>query len=108
MNGMVIGFRSGYKSNTPPVKMVQMRPGDCLLFEADDRGPFSFNDGSSWPSEGITARHQYGATQAIADGSANYIRDDDWRAEVLETNKNSLWCYPNAIDGGDLVYGHNR
>lgn len=108
MNGAVIGFRSGYKSNAPPVKITQMQPGDCVLFEADDLEPFSFNDGSSWPTEGVTARHQNGATWAAVDGSANYVLDHAWQVEVLDTNKNSLWCYPNTADGGDLVYRHNH
>src|SRR3954463_12797529 len=62
MNGAVIGFRSGYHSNAVPVKITRMLPGDCLFWEADDREAFSFNDGSSWPTEGITIRHAKGAT----------------------------------------------
>ena len=108
MNGAVIGFRTGYHSNSPPVKISQMHPGDCLLFEADDRKAFSFNDGSSWPSEGITVRHLNGATLAAVDGSSSYVRLTDWQSEVADTNKNRLWCYPNTADGGDLVYGHNH
>jgi prepilin-type N-terminal cleavage/methylation domain-containing protein len=106
MNGAVIGFRTGYKSNSLPVKILQMQPGDCVLFEADDSDPWYFNDGSSWPSEGITARHLQGATLAAVEGSASYIRDDEWLNEVNYTNKNHLWCYPGSGDGGDPVYGH--
>jgi prepilin-type N-terminal cleavage/methylation domain-containing protein len=108
MNGAVIGFRSGYHSNAIPVKASQMLPGDCLLFEANDREAFSFNDGSSWPSEGITARHMNGATQAALDGSSSYVRNDDWADDVAYTGKNRLWCYPLTDDGGDPVYGHNN
>ncbi|HEY4415484.1 MAG TPA: prepilin-type N-terminal cleavage/methylation domain-containing protein [Verrucomicrobiae bacterium] len=106
MNGAVIGFRSGYYSNAVPVKITRMQPGDCVLFEGDGQDPSSFNDGSSWPSEGITARHSQGGTQATIDGSASYIRDVEWWDLVNETNKNRLWCYPNTPDGGDPVYGH--
>jgi len=53
MNGAVIGYRSGYHSNSPPVKISQMNPEDCLFWEGDDRAAFSFNDGSSWPVEGV-------------------------------------------------------
>ena len=108
MNGAVIGFRSGFHSNAPPVKISQMQPGDCVLWEVDDRDPSSFNDGSSWPSEGITTRHLNGATQAAVDGSSSYVRVTDWQNDVADTNKNRLWCYPNTTDGGDLVYGHNQ
>jgi prepilin-type N-terminal cleavage/methylation domain-containing protein len=108
MNGAVIGFRSGYHSNAPPVKISQMQPGDCVLWEGNEREPFNFNDGSSWPSEGISARHQNGATQAAVDGSSSYVRVVDWSNDVADTNKNRLWCYPNTANGGDPVYGHNH
>lgn len=108
MNGAVIGFRTGYHSNSPPVKITQMRSGDCLLFEADGRSPFNFNDGSSWPNEGITVRHLMGATLAFVDGSSGYVHLHDWQSDVADTNKNYLWCFPNTADGGDLIYGHNR
>ncbi|MGC9941990.1 MAG: prepilin-type N-terminal cleavage/methylation domain-containing protein [Verrucomicrobiota bacterium] len=106
MNGAVIGFRSGYFSNATPVKISEMLPTDCLLFEADEQDPSDFNDGSSWPSEGVTARHLGGATQAAIDGSASYVSDVDWQNEVDYANKNRLWCYPKTGDGGDPVYGH--
>jgi prepilin-type N-terminal cleavage/methylation domain-containing protein len=111
MNGAVIGFRSGYHSNATPVKISAMQPGDCILFEGDERDPWHFNDGSSWPSEGnpgVTTRHLQGATMGAVDGSASYIHDADWLKEVNATNKNRLWCYPNTADGGDPVYGHDR
>jgi len=108
MNGAVIGFRTGYRSNTIPVKASQMLPTDCILFEADDRDPFYFNDGSSWPSEGITIRHANGATLGSLDGSSSYVRDDDWVTEAAYTGKNRLWCYPLTSNGGDPVYGHDN
>lgn len=108
MNGAVIGFRSGYYSNATPVKVSEMLPEDCLLFEADEKNPGDFNDGSSWPSEGITSRHLHGATVASLDGSANYVRDDDWQNDANCTNKNRLWCYPRTADGGDPVFRHDN
>jgi len=107
MNGAVIGFRTGFHSNAAPVKLVRMQPGDCILFEADGSDAFHFNDGSSWPSEGITTRHLQGATLGALDGSSSYVRDDEWQNEVNYTNKNRLWCYPNTANGGDPVYGHD-
>jgi prepilin-type N-terminal cleavage/methylation domain-containing protein len=107
MNGAVIGFRSGYHSNAVPVKVTQMRPRDCAFWETDERQPFDFNDGSSWPYEGVSARHSQGAVQAAFDGSASYIKFTDWYADVADTNKSRLWCYPNTADGGDPIYGHN-
>ncbi len=106
MNGAVMGFNSGYDSDGTPVKTSQMLPADCILFEADERDPYNYNDGSSWPSEGVTTRHSKGATQGLLDGSASYVRDDNWLAEINDPNKNSLWCYPLTVDGGDPTEGH--
>ncbi|HEY3861144.1 MAG TPA: type II secretion system protein [Verrucomicrobiae bacterium] len=106
MNGAVIGFRSGYYSNREPVKILQMLPGDCLFFEEDASQAWHFNDGSSWPSEGLTMRHSQGGTMGHVDGSASYISGKAWEIEVLAAGRNELWCYPNAKDGGDPVNGH--
>lgn len=106
MNGAVMGYRTGFRSNWPAVKISRMLPGDCILFEADERDPFNFNDGSSWPSEGITLRHLNGATISFIDGSSGYVRQVDWQHDLDDPNKNRLWCFPNTPDGGDPVYGH--
>jgi prepilin-type N-terminal cleavage/methylation domain-containing protein len=106
MNGAVIGFRSGYFSNREPVKIVQMSPTACLFFEEDASTAWHFNDGASWPSEGITTRHSQGGTMGRIDGSATYIKSNAWQAEVLSLGKNDLWCYPDSMDGGDPVFGH--
>jgi prepilin-type N-terminal cleavage/methylation domain-containing protein len=106
MNGAVIGFRSGHRTNAAPVKTAEMLPGDCLFFEGDETQSWHFNDGSSWPSEGVTARHSKGATQAALDGSAGYVTDDAWAADVIFPGKNRLLCNPNAKDGGDPINGH--
>lgn len=106
MNGSVIGFRSGYHSNAPPVKITQMQPGDCILFEGDDRYAFSFNDGSSWPSEGLSLRHLNGGMVGFTDGSGGYVRQPDWERDVQYPGRNRLWSYPLTADGGDPVYGH--
>jgi hypothetical protein len=106
MNGAVIGFRSGYYSNREPVKIVQMSPTSCLLFEEDANAAWHFNDGASWPSEGITTRHSQGGTTGRIDGSATYMKSSAWQVEVLSPGKNDLWCYPDSNDGGDTVFGH--
>lgn len=106
MNGAVIGFRSGYYSNREPIKIIEMLPSDCLFFEEDSSQSWHFNDGSSWPSEGITTRHSDGGTMGRVDGSSVYVKRTVWDEDVLFSGRNSLWCYPNAKDGGDPVNGH--
>ncbi len=111
MNGAVIGYMTMIY---PPVKLAAMRPTDSAFWETDETDPHNFNDGANWPGinadgsgEGVSARHYQGGIQAAFDGSVNYVRLDVWHQDVLDPNKNRLWCYPNAADGGDPVSGHN-
>jgi len=108
MNGAIAGYRSGYHSNALPVKISQMLPRDCVYWEGDERDPFNFNDGSSWPYEGISLRHANGSVTGTLDGSSVCVKARDWQTDVADTNKNRLWCFPNTADGGDLVYGHDQ
>lgn len=103
MNGAVIGY--GFQVN-PPVKLTAMQPGDCAYWEADERYPDYFNDGANVPAEGISERHQNGGIQTEFDGTTSHVRQADWYADVANTNKNWLWCYPGSADGGGPD-GHN-
>jgi prepilin-type N-terminal cleavage/methylation domain-containing protein len=96
MNGAVCDF------NTivfPPVKLGQLKPGDCGFWETDETEPAYFNDGANYPTEGVSARHIQGAIQAAFDGSVDYIKLAQWYNDVAETNRNRLWCYPGTPDG---------
>jgi prepilin-type N-terminal cleavage/methylation domain-containing protein len=111
MNGAVIGYMAMIY---PPVKLAAMRPTDSAFWETDETDPHNFNDGANWPGinadgsgEGVSARHYQGGIQAAFDGSVNYVRLDVWHQDVLDPNKNRLWCYPKTADGGDPVSGHN-
>ena len=110
MNGAVIGYMAMIY---PPVRLSAMRPTDCAFWETDETDPHNFNDGANWPGvnadgsgEGVSARHYQGGIQAAFDGSVNYVKLDVWRQEVLDPNKNRLWCYPGRQDGGG-PNGHN-
>ena len=105
MNGAVIGFNSRVY---PPVKLSAMHPTDCAFWETDERDPYYFNDGANYPGEGVSQRHNQGAIQAAFDASVSYVRLDVWFKDVDDSAKNRLWCYPNSVDGGDPVSGHNQ
>jgi len=105
MNGAVIGFNSRVY---PPVKLSAMHPTDCAFWETDERDPYYFNDGANYPGEGVSQRHNQGAIQAAFDTSVSYVRLDVWYKDVDDSTKNRLWCYPNSVDGGDPVSGHNQ
>jgi prepilin-type N-terminal cleavage/methylation domain-containing protein len=104
MNGAVIGYEFYVY---PPVKLAAMQPTDCAFWETDEKHPEYFNDGANFPGEGVSSRHQNGGIQGAFDGSVSYIRLVDWYREVADTNKNRLWCYPGAADGGGPS-GHNN
>ena len=96
MNGAVIGY---FRTNFPPEKLTRMRPDDVAFWETDEKDPSYFNDGANFPEEGVSARHENGAINATFGGSVSYIRMGAWYLQVYETNKNSLWCYPDSPDG---------
>jgi prepilin-type N-terminal cleavage/methylation domain-containing protein len=96
MNGAVIGY-----SNVifPPVKLGELRPDGVAFWETDERYPSYFNDGASYPSEGISTRHHQGGIYGAFDGSAGFIKLNDWYAEANSSTKNRLWCYPRSSSG---------
>jgi prepilin-type N-terminal cleavage/methylation domain-containing protein len=96
MNGAVIGYD---RANYPPVRMSQMLPDDVAFWETDERRPDYFNDGASFPEEGVSARHLQGAIHASFGGTVRYIKLADWYRDVAKTNRNRLWCYPDSPNG---------
>jgi prepilin-type N-terminal cleavage/methylation domain-containing protein len=96
VNGAIIGFN---RTNYPAEKLSALRPGDVAFWETDEAEPEFFNDGANFPSEGVSARHQNGAIQATFGAAVSYTRLGAWYVQVYDTNKNSLWCYPESPDG---------
>jgi hypothetical protein len=47
----------------------------------------------------VSGRHQQGGVQALFDGSVNYVKLDNWYNDVMDTNRNRLWCYPKTPNG---------
>ena len=96
MNGAVIGYeRAAY----PPVRAMKMQAEDVALWETDESQPGYFNDGASYPAEGVSKRHNQGAIRAAFDGSVAYVKFKDWYDQVAEPARNHLWCYPDSPDG---------
>jgi prepilin-type N-terminal cleavage/methylation domain-containing protein len=96
MNGAVIGYN---RMIFPPLKLSNIEPEAVSFWEADEQFPNYFNDGASYPSEGVSARHFQGAMSGRFDGSASYIRFDNWYDLADQTVKNELWCYPESTNG---------
>jgi prepilin-type N-terminal cleavage/methylation domain-containing protein len=68
------GAVGGYGNYTPrSYKITQFKPLCILQWETDEKTPFFFNDCSSFPDEGISARHGKGATVGLISGSTEKI-----------------------------------
>ena len=95
MNGAVVGYD---RSLEKAVRLSAMAPNACAFWETDEMHPDYFNDGANYPLEGVSTRHAQGAVQAAFDGSAGYVRLQDWSAEIANPSRNRLWCYPDSED----------
>ena len=96
MNGAVIGYN---RMKYPPVRAMQMKVEDVAFWETDERRPDFFNDGASYPAEGVSRRHNQGAIRATFSGSVGYVKFDVWYEQVSDPNRNHLWCYPGSENG---------
>lgn len=96
MNGAVNGYG---RELFPCIRLDRMAPDAVVLWETDELEPRYFNDGASFPTEGVSARHLRGAVNGAFDGSVSYIKFDTWYAQAAQTNKNQLWCYPDSPNG---------
>lgn len=100
MNGAVCSFGNG---NFMPLnrshRFSAFKATDILFWETGDQNAFWFNDGSNFPSEGISARHLSGAQLGQMGGSVSFIKLADYNAMQADPNKNELWCNPITING---------
>ncbi len=117
-NGAICGFGApgdtGVRAGIAPKshKITEFKPTSILQWETDEKTPFYFNDCSSFPDEGISARHGKGATVGLVSGSTQNIRLADWytstyagasggRGGGIPANMlpNPVWCNPGTANG---------
>lgn len=96
LNGAVIGYN---RTNFPPEKLAAFRNDDIAFWETDEKEPRYFNDGASYPKEGVSSRHQMGAIHAAFGGQVSFIKIDRWYLNEADPKRNQLWCYPGSPDG---------
>jgi len=111
-NGALCAY--GHIANNTPnsFKMTQFKPLNIVLWEADEKTPFYFNDVSSFPDEGISGRHGKGATVGVISGSTRRINLKDYygnlyagaqgqRGTGISQNQlpNDMWCNPGTRYG---------
>jgi len=99
MNGAVNGYDRVTANHRLVKKLAEMPPTGIAFWETDETHPSFFNDGASYPSEGVSRRHDQGAINGFFDGSVGYTKFAEWYAKAGSTNKNNLWCYPDSSNG---------
>jgi prepilin-type N-terminal cleavage/methylation domain-containing protein len=96
MNGAVNGYdRVIY----PPVKPTRMAPQGIVFWEPDENDLGNFNDGASFPAEGMTARHAHGGVYGEFNGAVAFMKQSSWNSGVAQQVANQFWCYPDSPNG---------
>jgi prepilin-type N-terminal cleavage/methylation domain-containing protein len=95
MNGAVCGF--GALTTQPSYKIQKFRSNAIIYFESDEAQSV-WNDGSNFPSEGTTVRHNRGSCVAVIDGHVDWLNAKAY-ANVLALSPGPLWCNPSTANG---------
>ena len=103
MSGVVINSGSSFDWEAGAAgstfKASAFQPTDLLFWETDEADPNYFNDGSSTPAEGFSRRHNTGAIVGLMGGHVEYLKWKRYYQLLAEPTRNSLWCFPNSLDG---------
>lgn len=94
MNGAVVAFGRRSKRYST-YRIDQFHPMSIIFWETQGDG---WNDGSSFPYEGLVERHGKGATVTCADGHAEWLERTEYDEEV-DTRPSRLWCVPDSRTG---------
>jgi prepilin-type N-terminal cleavage/methylation domain-containing protein len=92
MNGAV----AGYGRQSAAFQVTRFRTGSLIFWEAEET---LWNDGASYPSEGLTRRHGAGATLGGIDGHTEWMTHQRYLDEVNREGPGKLWCAPDKDDG---------
>jgi prepilin-type N-terminal cleavage/methylation domain-containing protein len=96
MNGAVNGFGA---VDGRSYKAGQFRQDAVIMWQALETNPGDWNDGSSFPNEGVTRLHSQGTTVGVVDGHVEYMKTVDFTTLANQTRKNRLWCSPASANG---------
>jgi prepilin-type processing-associated H-X9-DG protein len=97
------GAVTAYGRRAVSFRLSQIPRQDAVLFwEADEEGGrrvvAAWNDGGSFPDEGLTKRHGRGATLAYLDGSTQWWTQQTFDEELLKL-PGRLWWSPDSRTG---------
>jgi prepilin-type N-terminal cleavage/methylation domain-containing protein len=95
LNGALVGF----PGSVPQIKKFRIemfRTNSIIIWETEGE---SWNDGSSYPTEGINERHGKGAAIACMDTHTEWMTRAKYNLE-LTRGPSRLWCVPLNRRGG--------
>lgn len=96
MSKVVVGFNDEI---LPPYSIDDFRGDDVCFWETDETEDGGYwNDGCNYPNEGISDRHNEGATVGCFGGYVDFFTFDQWYEEA-DRKPGRLWCDPNSSDG---------
>jgi prepilin-type N-terminal cleavage/methylation domain-containing protein len=95
MNGAIVAF-PGSVAAIRTFTLDRWRATDIMIWETDGDG---WNDGSSYPTEGLNLRHGKGAAIVCVDTHVEWITRQKYDAE-LAVGPSRLWCVPGNRTGG--------
>jgi len=95
MNGAVAGFGSITPNS---YKTSAFRQDAIIFWQALETGA-DWNDGSSYPTEGITKLHSQGTTVGVVDGHVEFLKTVKFYTEINLPAKNRLFCNPGTANG---------
>ena len=96
MNGAACGYG---RISPNSYKTTQFRQDAFIFWQALETNSDDWNDGSSYPDEGITKLHSVGTSVGVVDGHVEYLKTAKFNAEVNILIKNRVWCNPGTANG---------
>jgi type II secretory pathway pseudopilin PulG len=102
MNGAVCGY--GNPNAMPSFKVQKFRPDAVIFWEGDGTSitGVGWNDGSNFPTEGTTVRHNRGSCVAVIDGHVDWLTSKTYAVQ-LARSPGPLWCNPATANGHQSV-----
>lgn len=95
LNGALVGYPPN-RNRIRSFRIDRFRPMDIVIWETEGDG---WNDGSSYPSEGLNLRHGKGAVIVCFDGHVEWMNRPQYEVE-LARGPSRLWCVPGSPTGG--------
>jgi prepilin-type N-terminal cleavage/methylation domain-containing protein len=98
------GAATAYSGNSGVgLNILRFHPNDVLFWEfaMTKSGTNGGNDGTNYPSEGVTARHKHGTVVSHIDGHVDVIMAEEFNKLCQPgAGPNMLYCDPTQSDGG--------